>query len=62
MLRLLRKEGVVEPTHLEAVSGEVRASLADIRKAAQQLGFAPRLQLEEGLSLLVGRQMVYADR
>ena len=62
LLRLLRKEGVVHPTHLDAVPGEVRASLADIRKAAQQLGFAPRLQLEEGLSLLVGRQMVYADR
>jgi UDP-glucose 4-epimerase len=61
LLRLLRKEAV-QPTHVDAVPGEIRSSLADIRKAGQQLGFAPRLQLEEGLSLLVGRQMVYADK
>ncbi|TLX98791.1 MAG: NAD-dependent epimerase/dehydratase family protein, partial [Thaumarchaeota archaeon] len=59
--RLVGKEGI-EPMHLDAVSGEIRSSLADIRKAVQQLGFGPRLELEEGLSLLVGRQMVYADR
>ncbi len=61
LLRLLRKEDV-EPAHLDAVPGEIRSSLADISKAGQQLGFAPRLHLEEGLSLLLGREMVYADR
>jgi len=61
LLTLLGREGI-EPVHIPAVSGEIRSSLADIRKATQQIGFRPRLQLEEGLSLLVGRKVVYADR
>ena len=61
LLTVLGREGI-EPVHIPAVSGEIRSSLADIRKAMQQIGFRPRLQLEEGLSLLVGRKVVYADR
>ncbi len=44
-----REEGGI--VHLEERKGDVKHSLADIRKARRMLGYVPRIGLEEGLSL-----------
>jgi nucleoside-diphosphate-sugar epimerase len=41
----------VEPTYAERRAGDVRDSQADITKARELLGYAPRIGLEEGLRL-----------
>lgn len=38
-----------EPTHREFRAGDVRHSLADIRKAQQLLGYQPSHTISEGL-------------
>lgn len=39
------------PTHADARPGDVRHSLADIRRAAESLGFQPSTRLEKGIEL-----------
>jgi UDP-glucose 4-epimerase len=41
--------GEIEPEYVDAIPGEVRASLADISSAREQLGFDPQVSLREGL-------------
>ncbi len=53
--RTLRKTNVglpeQKPVYREFRPGDVRHSLADIRKASELLGYAPTRPLEEGLDL-----------
>jgi UDP-glucose 4-epimerase len=39
----------ISPIHEEPRAGDIRHSQADIRKAAEKLGFAPSVSFEEGL-------------
>ena len=41
----------VKPVYRDFRAGDVRHSLADIRKAKRRLGFAPTHQIQEGLEL-----------
>ena len=43
----------IQPEYLPARAGDVRDSLADISAARRDLGFEPRVRLEEGLSFLM---------
>ncbi len=43
----------VLPTHREPRKGDVRHSLADIRKAEQILKYRPKVEIEAGLELTV---------
>jgi UDP-glucose 4-epimerase len=43
----------VEPTYWPERAGDVRHSLADVSKAAQILGYTPKVDLREGLALTV---------
>jgi UDP-glucose 4-epimerase len=54
MSRLYR----VEPTivHSTSRTGDIRDSQADIRKAKSELGYDPRIKLEEGLNMLRSAQ------
>jgi UDP-glucose 4-epimerase len=44
----------VEPTHAAPRAGDIRESLADISRAHAELGYEPRVGVEEGLRNLVG--------
>ena len=46
--KLVGKDGV-EPEYKEPRAGDVKHSLADIRRAREMLGYEPRVSLEEGL-------------
>ena len=43
----------LEPIHLEPREGDIRRSLADIRRARDSLGFEPSVSLEEGIMKLL---------
>jgi len=43
----------VEPVHTDPRPGDVRHSLADVGRARDELGYAPRVGLREGLSLTI---------
>ena len=43
----------VKPKHAEPRAGDIRDSLADISRAREELGFEPRVPVEEGLKRLV---------
>jgi UDP-glucose 4-epimerase len=43
----------VHPTHAPARAGDIRESLADISRARTELGYAPKVGVEEGLRRLV---------
>jgi len=43
----------VEPVHAEPRMGDVRRSVADVRRAREVLGFEARVTLEEGLRELL---------
>ena len=43
----------VKPKHAEPRAGDIRDSLADISRAREELGFEPRVAVEEGLRRLV---------
>jgi len=51
LLRLTGKR--VEPVHAEPRMGDVRRSVADVRRAKEVLGFEARVTLEEGLERLL---------
>jgi nucleoside-diphosphate-sugar epimerase len=44
----------IEPDYQPARTGDILHSLADITNARENLGFEPRIRLEEGLRLTVG--------
>ncbi len=48
--------GAIEPVHEEFRAGDVRHSLADIRRARELLGYAPQIDLVEGLALAVAHE------
>jgi UDP-glucose 4-epimerase len=58
---ILGKEGI-QPDYLPASGGDLRMSLASIRKARAELGFEPTVSLEEGLRLTVQERAVYAEK
>lgn len=47
------KNRVIEPRHEEARPGDIRHSAADISKAREELGYAPRYALKQGLAELL---------
>lgn len=49
IIRDLTGAGGIEPIYAEPRKGDVRHSLADISKAKKLLGYAPRVDLKEGL-------------
>ena len=51
LARLTRQK--LEPKHLAPRAGDIPFSVADITRATQELGYAPRVGLEEGLAALV---------
>ena len=55
--------GGADPTHGPARVGDVRHSLADVSRAHQELGWSPRVTLEEGLAQTLAwyRQRLAAD-
>jgi nucleoside-diphosphate-sugar epimerase len=50
---IARIGAMVEPTYWPERAGDVRHSLADVSKAAQILGYKPRIDLRTGLALTV---------
>jgi nucleoside-diphosphate-sugar epimerase len=62
MLRdMLGKEEIQADYH-PAKSGEIKVSVADIKKATAQLGFKPKTSLEEGLRLTLRERAIYAGK
>jgi UDP-glucose 4-epimerase len=57
--RRLGKAGI-RADYLPAKPGEIKVSIADIKKATAQLGFKPTVSLEEGLVLTLQEPAVYA--
>jgi nucleoside-diphosphate-sugar epimerase len=45
----------IEPDYQPARTGDILHSLADVSRARENLGFVPRIRLEEGLRITVGR-------
>ena len=43
----------VKPLHADPRAGDIRESLADIGRARSELGYEPRIGVEEGLRALV---------
>ena len=43
----------MKPRHAEPRAGDIRESLADIGRARAELGYEPRIGVEEGLRALV---------
>jgi nucleoside-diphosphate-sugar epimerase len=43
----------VRPSHAEPRAGDIRESLADISRARAELGYDPKVPVEEGLARLV---------
>ncbi len=43
----------ITPNHAPPRAGDIRASVADIRRAREELGYAPRVSVEDGLARLV---------
>jgi nucleoside-diphosphate-sugar epimerase len=54
MLQRITYANELTPIFAEAKIGDIEHASADIRKAEELLGFRPRMQLEDGLSGLVG--------
>ena len=44
----------LEPEHVEPRKGDIRHSLADMRKSNRVLGFSPKVSLRDGLSEIIG--------
>jgi UDP-glucose 4-epimerase len=59
--RLIGKERI-QPTYLPRRLGDVRTSVADIRKASTQLDFKPAVTLDEGLRLVLEGRVVLAGK
>lgn len=53
LARIDPRMGEIDPEHAPARPGDVRASHADISKAREQLGYAPRFSVDEGLDRAV---------
>jgi UDP-glucose 4-epimerase len=54
LVRQILGRGDVEPDYQPARIGDVMHSLADVTSARANLGFEPRIRLEEGLRLTIG--------
>jgi UDP-glucose 4-epimerase len=49
IIRLSRKDGKVEPVHVEPRIGEVQRLIADSKRAKELLGWQPKYMLDQGL-------------
>ena len=54
LVRLILGRDNIEPDYQPARTGDILHSLADVTSARENLGFEPRIRLEEGLRLTVG--------
>jgi nucleoside-diphosphate-sugar epimerase len=54
LVRQILGRADIEPDYQPARTGDILHSLADVTSARENLGFAPRIRLEEGLRLTVG--------
>jgi UDP-glucose 4-epimerase len=52
----------IQADYVPARSGEIRVSIADIKKATAELGFRPMVSLEEGLRLTLQERTIYAGK
>jgi len=49
IIKLLKKDGYLKPTYMDARPGDVRRHYADISKAGKILDFQPQIGIEEGI-------------
>jgi UDP-glucose 4-epimerase len=57
----LGKDGI-QADHIPAKPGEIRGSVADIRKATAAFGFKPTVSLENGIELTLPERAVYGGK
>ena len=59
IIELCNKDGDIEPIHVDKRRGEVQRSVADISRAKQLFGWAPKYRLEDGLKEFIGWYINY---